>query len=109
MAWNPRNLNEMAAELGRVGSWAPGNYAGKCGACDREFMGDKRAPRCLPCAVSSLHERVAELSKIEAAARDLWTAHCKSQDTLPSPQKFGMNYGELLALGKALGLVETQS
>lgn len=52
-----RGLNEMAAELGRVGGWAPGNYMSKCGNCNREFEGDKRASKCLPCAVSVLNQR----------------------------------------------------
>jgi hypothetical protein len=56
-----RNLTEMAAELGRVGGWAPGFYMGKCGGCDRGFMGDKRATKCLPCAANGLEERVTEL------------------------------------------------
>jgi hypothetical protein len=55
-----RDLNEMAAELGRVGGWAPGNYMGKCGKCGREFEGDKRASQCLPCAVSTLDKRATE-------------------------------------------------
>jgi hypothetical protein len=58
---NARDLNEMAAELGRVGCWAPGKYMGKCGECSREFIGDKRAIFCLPCAASVLDKRVSEL------------------------------------------------
>lgn len=58
-----RNLNEMAAELGRVGGWAPGAYFGKCRKCDREFIGDKRAHECLPCATKRLDETVATFAK----------------------------------------------
>jgi hypothetical protein len=44
------------------------------------------------------------LLRIEAAARRLWNAHCESHDTRPSPQKYGMNYGPLVELGRALGV-----
>lgn len=30
--------------------WAPGQYLGICGDCDTQFIGDKRAVRCAPCA-----------------------------------------------------------
>ena len=56
-----RDLNDMAREIGRVGGWAPGNYMGKCGECNRAFIGgDKRAIRCLPCAVATLDRRATE-------------------------------------------------
>ncbi len=32
------------------GGWAPGNYLGKCIKCDIDFVGDKRACHCAPCA-----------------------------------------------------------
>ena len=43
------------------------------------------------------------------AARALWEAHCKSHDAIQQPdrgpidpRKYGMNYGELVELKKAL-------
>lgn len=69
---NTRGLNEMAAELGRVGGWAPGNYLGKCRSCEREFTGDKRAVECLPCATASLKTRVAAIqSAVRTASRPI--------------------------------------
>jgi len=49
---------------------------------------------------------IERLRKIETAATNLWNAHCKSHDAQPSPQKFAMNYGELVKLAQALGIVE---
>lgn len=40
--------------LGRVGSFAPGNYLCLCIKCGITFDGDKRALNCLPCAVGFL-------------------------------------------------------
>ena len=51
-------------------------------------------------------DELKRLRKIEKAAAKLWKAHCRSHDALLSPQKFGMNYGELLDLGVALGFAE---
>jgi hypothetical protein len=40
--------------IGVVGTWAPGSYIGKCRECNGEFVGDKRALHCLPCAIVGL-------------------------------------------------------
>lgn len=32
------------------GWWAPGNYLNTCVLCKKEFVGDKRAGHCAPCA-----------------------------------------------------------
>lgn len=32
------------------GGWAPGSYMCKCFNCNEQFIGDKRAVRCAPCA-----------------------------------------------------------
>ena len=34
----------------KIGGWASGSYEGVCHACDQQFIGDKRAIFCLPCA-----------------------------------------------------------
>lgn len=46
---------------------------------------------------------------VVTAARALWDAHCKSHDAIQQPErgridprKYGMNYGELVELKKAL-------
>lgn len=56
------------------------------------------------------HAEIERLRKIELAGHALWNAHCKSHDAIPStrytpPKKWGMNYGELVALAEALGIV----
>ena len=33
-----------------IGGFAPGNYMNQCAECNKEFVGDKRAQQCLPCA-----------------------------------------------------------
>lgn len=64
-------------------------------------------------ALKELHDTLQEaanaisrLEKIERTALALWHAHRRSHDRLDVPQKYGMNYGELVALGKALGTVQ---
>jgi hypothetical protein len=47
-------------KVGRVGSWAPGDYQRSCISCGGEFIGDKRAQQCLPCAVVQLRGRVED-------------------------------------------------
>jgi len=37
-----------------LNGYAPGKYISICGNCDRNFEGDKRAIRCLECAVDAL-------------------------------------------------------
>ena len=44
-----------------VGAYAPGHYCSKCISCDKQFMGDKYARQCEPCAInlmSESHERL---------------------------------------------------
>lgn len=36
-----------------IGGYAPGNYWNKCGTCNVEFTGDKRAYQCEPCGTKS--------------------------------------------------------
>lgn len=47
-----------------IGGFAPGNYQCKCCTCGSEFIGDKRAVQCEPCAVSE-KERFDALSPSE--------------------------------------------
>lgn len=34
----------------KIGGWASGAYEGICQGCEQQFIGDKRAIFCLPCA-----------------------------------------------------------
>lgn len=45
-----------------IGAFAPGNYMSKCVDCRVEFMGDKYAKQCEPCAINSINERNTELT-----------------------------------------------
>lgn len=50
----PESAEATLQRLGRVGGWAPGGYHNHCISCQVEFIGDKRAISCLPCAVGAL-------------------------------------------------------
>jgi hypothetical protein len=39
-----------------IGGYAPGNYMCSCSTCKKEFIGDKRAVQCEPCAISMTKE-----------------------------------------------------
>jgi len=39
-----------------IGGYAPGNYMSHCVNCDEEFMGDKYAKQCEPCAINAINE-----------------------------------------------------
>ncbi len=45
-----------------VGGFAPGGYICKCHVCEREFIGEKRAHSCLPCAIEALKKRLSGAS-----------------------------------------------
>ena len=66
-----------------------------------------------PCTVTG--EELKQLVSIARAARALWDAHCKSHDAIQHPprgfdgRKFAINYGELVALADALGIVPRET
>jgi hypothetical protein len=58
-----------------IGAYAPGYYMNKCIDCEQEFMGDKRARQCEPCAINSVNESntkaLAELHKLRTALEQI--------------------------------------
>lgn len=54
-----------------IGGYAPGHYMSKCVSCKEEFMGDKYARQCEPCAINTINESntlaLAELHKLKTA------------------------------------------
>lgn len=54
-----------------IGGFAPGYYSNKCSSCGEEFMGDKLARQCEPCAINAVNESnkkaLAELHKLKTA------------------------------------------
>jgi hypothetical protein len=54
-----------------IGGYSPGHYMSKCGSCEEEFMGDKYARQCEPCAINTVNESntkaLAELHKLRTA------------------------------------------
>lgn len=54
-----------------IGGFAPGHYISKCVNCEQNFMGDKYAKQCEPCAINAVNESnkqaLAELHKLKTA------------------------------------------
>lgn len=54
-----------------IGGFAPGHYMSKCASCGQDFMGDKYARQCEPCAINAVNESntkaLAELHKLKTA------------------------------------------
>lgn len=38
-----------------IGGFAPGNYMNTCTECKEDFIGDKRAVQCEPCAINAVN------------------------------------------------------
>lgn len=55
--------------------YAPGYYSNKCVNCKEEFMGDKLARQCEPCAINSLNKShtaaLKRISELEAEIDNL--------------------------------------
>lgn len=45
-----RSIGDAEQQTYRIGGYAPGNYFCRCVDCKKEFIGDKRAIQCEPCA-----------------------------------------------------------
>jgi hypothetical protein len=41
-----------------IGGYAPGLYSCVCVSCEKEFMGDKRAVQCEPCAIEMVNTKI---------------------------------------------------
>jgi hypothetical protein len=56
-----------------IGGYAPGNYWNKCGTCNVEFIGDKRAYQCEPCGTKSQaeYDALTEEEKEERIKRNV--------------------------------------
>jgi hypothetical protein len=52
-----------------IGGYAPGYYGCTCVTCKTEFMGDKRAVQCEPCAIEMTKEEPKQETLEEAAER----------------------------------------
>ena len=54
-----------------IGGYAPGHYSNECVSCNEEFMGDKLARQCEPCAINAINKSnslaLARLRKLETA------------------------------------------
>lgn len=58
-----------------IGGFAPGHYMSKCAKCEQNFMGDKYARQCEPCAINAVNESntqaLAELHKLKTALQKI--------------------------------------
>lgn len=58
-----------------IGGFAPGHYMSKCVNCKQNFMGDKYARQCEPCAINAVNESntqaLAELHKLKTALQKI--------------------------------------
>ncbi|UTU07968.1 hypothetical protein CcrC1_gp282 [Caulobacter phage C1] len=61
-------ITEIAPHLRGYG-WAPGDYFSRCHVCDQQFIGDKRAISCHPCAVAR-HEDLTTLFTLTPAQQE---------------------------------------
>lgn len=52
-----------------INGFAPGFYSCKCVDCKKQFMGDKRAVQCEPCATKAKQEQLTEIPKEEIEER----------------------------------------
>lgn len=43
-----------------IGGYAPGNYMCNCSTCEKQFIGDKRAVQCEPCAIEMTKKETFE-------------------------------------------------
>lgn len=53
-----------------IGGYAPGHYMSKCVSCEQNFMGDKYARQCEPCAINAVNKSnkkaLSELNTLRA-------------------------------------------
>jgi hypothetical protein len=58
-----------------IGGFDPGHYISKCVSCKQDFMGDKYARQCEPCAINAVNESntqaLARLHKLETALQKI--------------------------------------
>jgi len=58
-----------------IGCFAPGHYVSECASCNQDFMGDKYARQCEPCAINAVNQSntqaLARLHKLETALQKI--------------------------------------
>lgn len=58
-----------------IGGFAPGHYVIECVNCEQDFIGDKYARQCEPCAINAVNESntraLAELHKLKTALQKI--------------------------------------
>ena len=43
-----------------IGGFAPGNYYNRCVTCKKDFIGDKKAVQCEPCAIEMVRTKIVK-------------------------------------------------
>lgn len=68
---NTFNTNQTTKVKYPIGGFAPGHYMSKCITCKEDFMGDKYARQCEPCAINIVNESntkaLAELHRLKSS------------------------------------------
>jgi len=78
-----------------IGSYAPGNYTCKCITCNQQFMGDKRAVQCEPCAIEMVEYKPKPNSVYPITPNE-----CFKQETLEEAAERLYPFVDELALKK---------
>jgi hypothetical protein len=71
IAWNQIITLKEKPKQYPIGGYAPGFYSCECITCKTEFMGDKLAIQCEPCAIKTTQEEPKQ-ETIEEAAERIW-------------------------------------
>lgn len=65
-----------------IGGYAPGNYMSECVTCKEQFMGDKYARQCEPCAINTMNDGIKQLTLELREARSIVTKLKEVKDLL---------------------------
>ena len=85
-------LNNPMDTRPRRNGWAPGDYLNTCYLCNKQFVGDKRAVSCAPCAYKEPHAPAPKLTAEEAFRRA----------AISDPEDAAIALSELASLGYTL-------
>ncbi len=102
--------DEVLKKIGWLCGYAQGKYLCRCRECGVSFDGDKRAFKCLSCAIGHLLITADRLCKLESVARPIAEKLEKHEDVMVARysktgsdnEEFKITAGEARALRLAL-------
>ena len=79
-------------------AWAPGGYIRTCSHCEKQFVGDKRAMICAPCAyndagMAELLKDKARLDWLDTDCPNYAVGRTINAPENPDPEPFAFTYG----------------